>query len=666
MMKSVKFKLMAVVIIVIVLSMSVLEALTLSQFKASTENAVHERLTELTGLVREAVDSELSTVTLLADSISQFDDVNSLAAGEIDLKSNINRLLKSQVAATQGGVETIVITNQSGKALVSNTTTAPNLSIADRGYFKDAMSSRETTISEILTSKTSGEHVVAICKPLVSGSSLHGAAVLTVRLSDLVSHAKEIQVFEGGYGYMFDKNGQVIAHPDTSMELSFNLKEYNTPAIDKMIQDIHAGASGEAFYSVDGTEKYVRYEPVGEWGLAITANYDDYMATHHSVQRQIVIIMLVAILLSITIIYIFTTRNIIKPLKYLKTEMAYAGDGDFSRTVSFKAQDEIGEIGRAFIAMSDKLKHLLQEVNTNSSEVTSSSQELSATVEEINAQVQNVNTATQEIAAGMEETSAAIEQVSSSSNEIMDFAVSLMEDAQRGTNSAQEIAYRATAMKDNAVKSKKEASAIYQKRQDGIQQSLERAKVVEEIIVMSDTIQKISEQTNLLALNAAIEAARAGEHGKGFAVVAEEVRKLAVESNSTVDKINDLVQDVNEAFKDVADNSKGLLEFIDSKVISDYDTLVETGEQYLADSEFVSNAMHQFDKKASEINTSISQVNASIESVASAIEEATASSLEITNNIDEVSGAIESVAEVSIKQAELAEHLNENVNRFKV
>jgi methyl-accepting chemotaxis protein len=442
--------------------------------------------------------------------------------------------------------------------------------------------------------------------------------------------------------------------------------DYNTPAIDKMIEDIGHGNSGEAFYTVDGVDKFVRYEPVGEWGLAITANYDDYMATHHAVQGQIFIIMLAAILLSIAIIYIFTTRTIIKPLKYLKNEMAYAGNGDFSRTVSFKAQDEIGEIGRAFIAMSDKLKHLLQEVNTNCGEVTSSSQELSATVEEINAQVQNVNTATQEIAAGMEETSAAIEQVSSSSNEIMDFAVSLMEDAKAGTNNAQEIAQRATAMKDNAVRSKKEARDIYQRRQDGIQQSLERAKVVEEIIVMSDTIQKISEQTNLLALNAAIEAARAGEHGKGFAVVAEEVRKLAVESNSTVDKINDLVQDVNEAFRDVADNSKGLLDFIDSKVISDYDILVETGEQYLADSEFVSSAMHQFDKKASEINTSISQVNASIESVASAIEEATASSLEITNNVDEVSGAIESVADVSIKQAELAEHLNENVNQFKV
>jgi methyl-accepting chemotaxis protein len=248
----------------------------------------------------------------------------------------------------------------------------------------------------------------------------------------------------------------------------------------------------------------------------------------------------------------------------------------------------------------------------------------------------------------------------------MDFASVLMSDAQAGNSNAEQIAERATAMKDNAVLSKNEATDIYRNRLEGIQGSLERAKVVEEIIVMSDTIQKISEQTNLLALNAAIEAARAGEHGKGFAVVAEEVRKLAVESNSTVDKINKLVLEVNEAFNDVAENSQGLLDFIDSKVIADYNTLVETGEQYLADSEFVSTTMRQFDKRASEISTSITQVNASIEAVASAIEEATASSLEITNNVEEVSGAVESVANVSINQAELAENLNEHVNRFKV
>ena len=392
---------------------------------------------------------------------------------------------------------------------------------------------------------------------------------------------------------------------------------------------------------------------------------DRYMAIGEITSAALTLLSIVsAVIIGITI-----TRSIVKGLDAGVRQAEHLATGDFTKSVDPKfsdRKDEIGLLNTSFNLMSKKLKDLIVVISEDSMEVNSSSQELSATVEEINAQMQNVSIATEEISAGMEETSAAIEQISSSANQILSFTHALLSDAAAGKSNAEDIAERALLMKNNAEMSKKEAHSIYTQRQDKIRHSIEKGKVVGQIKEMSDVIQKISEQINLLALNAAIEAARAGDYGRGFAVVAEEVRKLAESTNATVSEINGLVGEVHTAFQELSYDSQGLLEFIDHKVINDYDTLVSTGERYLEDAEFVKRSMSSFDQKSKEINDSITQVNEAIESVSSAFQEATASSMEITNNVEEITKAIDDVAKVAMAQSELSEDLNLNVSKFKI
>lgn len=60
-------------------------------------------------------------------------------------------------------------------------------------------------------------------------------------------------------------------------------------------------------------------------------------------------------------------------------------------------------------------------------------------------------------------------------------------------------------------------------------------------------IQDIAQNTRILGFNASIEASRAKESGKGFGVIAQEVRSLADVSKVSAEKIEEIIQGIDQA-----------------------------------------------------------------------------------------------------------------------
>lgn len=179
------------------------------------------------------------------------------------------------------------------------------------------------------------------------------------------------------------------------------------------------------------------------------------------------------------------------------------------------------------------ISRITRQMNEAASSVASSSMEIAATME------QQERTASQQ-AASVNETTTTMDELGASARQVMNQAESatgsanaVLGQADKGTRAVEETLETMYSLKDRV-------SAI-------AQQILRLSEQTNQIGNISNLVSDLANQTNMLALNAAVEAVRAGEHGKGFSVVASEIRKLADQSKKSAEKINILVEDIQNA-----------------------------------------------------------------------------------------------------------------------
>lgn len=477
-----------------------------------------------------------------------------------------------------------------------------------------------------------------------------------------------IQDMDSSKAYLVDKSGNFLYHDDPDMigtQMTGN----------KVIQDVldqlnSTGVMPTADVKeckVDGAQKYVAYMcTVNDWVVYVEADKDDVLSSITSIITSSLIVGGLFILLAV-VIGIIVTGKITKPITKLTTVINDISELNMTDEHEIPiTKDEVGVMGAAVARMKHQLQEIVGDLNGISGKLVSDSNTLYDISENVTEASTNNSATNEELAASMESTSQSTENVTNSVQDMNSSAIEVANKINEGTNLTSSAMDKAQEIHERTHQAREETLKVYDEIKGTSEQAIIQAKEVQKINELANAIQEIADQTTLLSLNASIEAARAGEQGRGFAVVASEIANLASESTATGANIVTIVAQVNTSVETLTKCLVDALEFLENKVMNDYDAFMESSDEYSSAAKNIEDFMNQANEEVDQLKSAISSITDAMDSINRNINECSIGINDIANKTTEVVELTSESFERSNNCKTSASELQDITSRFQI
>lgn len=327
-----------------------------------------------------------------------------------------------------------------------------------------------------------------------------------------------------------------------------------------------------------------------------------------SVASIALLVVVIVIMLGLRLWVIGPVKKATKQVDEL-VEGIRCNKGDITKRIHVGSRDEVGRLAIAINDLVAQMQIIIRAITEGCGQMEEKQADIISNVEKVNATADHTMQNLGIMSEGMQLVTGAIDGVQQDTGVLDHTVENMLEVAQNGRDYAADIKEKAGKMKATAVESKQEATLVMKEIDTAMTESIANSRQIHKITELTEEILGIAGTTNLLALNAFIEAARAGEAGRGFAVVAEEIRKLADSSRESANNIQEISNRVVESVEELSENATRLLEFMNTRVMKDYDALEDTGSNYHEAADHVDEMMNEFRRKIDELLSVLQNVN---------------------------------------------------------
>ena len=390
--------------------------------------------------------------------------------------------------------------------------------------------------------------------------------------------------------------------------------------------------------------------------------------------RSSIISSLVIVLLTIASIFIaiyFIMKRIIIPITHTEQELTSIiesinqKEGDLTKRITVNYNDEISVLGNGINTFLDELQHIFSMISKDVVEINQSGEKM----------LSSVSTSEK----GVGDLFGLTEELSTTMDEVLKNTCVINENADTVGEDVKGIAGRVSQINDYSKEMKQSADQMEQAARMNMEQiklkvseilgeltkALKECAGIDHIHSLANDILNIASQTNLLALNASIEAARAGGAGKGFAVVAEEIRKLADSCSQTVNHIQTTNEQVTKAVHNLSNHADTLINYLQDSILPEFATVVESGNQYKKDANYVEAAMDEFNVKTKVLEKRTSESVKAIATITSAINESTTGITGVAESTQSLVVEMNSITTLVDQNHRIARELQEETEIFK-